>query len=129
MNVRPWLLVVVLAAAGAADAGEQRPAHRSVGPRHGGIVAVARHLDYELVARSGSAVIYVRDRGRPVSTRGASGKLTMGNGARKVVLPLVPGGENRLVASGAIGVATATSAQATVRLAGRKPAKVRFAMK
>ncbi|HEX2829064.1 MAG TPA: hypothetical protein VHP37_22130 [Burkholderiales bacterium] len=130
MNIRPWILVAALGAAAAAAAAHDIGSDReAAGPQHGGIVAVSRHVHYELVTRSGSAVIYVRDHGRPVSTRGATGKLTMVSGARKVELPLVPAGGNRLVASGAMGVATATQALATVRLAGSKPVRVRFALK
>lgn len=53
-------------------------------PKHGGIVRAASDLSFEMVNKDHATVIYVEDHGEKLSTAGATGKLTLLNGAEKV---------------------------------------------
>lgn len=98
-------------------------------PQHGGIVVEAAHLDWELVARPERIVIHVRDHGKKASTAGASGKLTLLSGKTKSEALLKPAGDDRLEAEGPFTLAPGSKLVASVQLAGRKPAAVRFVLK
>lgn len=98
-------------------------------PLHGGIVVEASHLDWELVAKPERIVIHVRDHGKKASTAGASGKLTLLSGGKKSEAVLRPAGDDRLEAEGPFTLAPGSKLVATVTLAGRQPANVRFALK
>ena len=52
-------------------------AHGGAAPKHGGVIATASDLSFELVARDGGAVIYVEDHGKPMVPTGLKGKLTV----------------------------------------------------
>lgn len=67
-------------------------------PRHGGIVASANDLSYELVADGTGATIYVVDHDKPADTSKMSGKLTVLNGAEKSEINLTAAGSNKLEA-------------------------------
>lgn len=98
--------------------------------KHGGIVQESSSgVSLELVNRDGTATIYVEDHGQPVPTAGASGKLTVLNGAQKSELTLEPAGANRLVAKGDAKFGAGAKAVAAVTLADRKAVTVRFAVK
>lgn len=97
-------------------------------PLHGGVMAEAAHLELELVAKADVVSLYVRDHGKPVSLQGASAKLTLLSGTEKSEVQLVPAGD-KLEAKGSFKVGAGTKAIATVTLAGKKPANVRFALK
>ena len=100
---------------------------------HGGIVVEASDVDFELVAKPESITLYVRDHGKPASTQGASGRITLLSGSDKAEAVLAPAGDNRLDAKPATGssfkVASGSKAVATVTLAAKKPVSVRFAIK
>lgn len=98
-------------------------------PKHGGIVKEASDINFELVARDGKATIYVEDHGKPVSTAGASGKLTVLNGAEKTEAALEPAGDNALVSKGEAKLVKGTKAIAAVTFADKKTVNVRFAVK
>ncbi|MFN4115432.1 MAG: hypothetical protein ACK4F7_02905 [Inhella sp.] len=98
-------------------------------PQHGGIVVEAAHLDWELVATPARIVIHVRDHGKKASTAGASGKLTLLSGKTKSEAVLKPAGDDRLEAEGPFDLAAGIKLVASVQLAGRKPAQVRFVLK
>ena len=68
------LIACVAYAAHAADKHGHDHDHR---PLHGGIVAEAGDLNYELVARPDSLTIYVTDHGKPVAATGARGTATV----------------------------------------------------
>ena len=98
-------------------------------PQHGGIVSQSKSdIDFELVAKPDVITIYVRDHGKPVDTRGATGKIQLLVGSEKTEAALAPAGENRLQARGNFKVAKGTKAVATVKLAGRQPTAVRFSV-
>ena len=73
--------------------------------------------------------VHVRDHGKVASTKGATGKLTILAGAEKTEVALAPAGEDRMEAKGSFKVAAGTRIVATINLAGKKPANVRFALK
>lgn len=79
--------------------------------------------------KGGKATIYVEDHGKPVSTAGASGKLTVLNGGNKSEVPLEPAGDNTLVSKGDAGLSAGAKAIAAVTLADRKAVNARFVIK
>jgi hypothetical protein len=98
-------------------------------PKHGGIVQAASDLSFELVKRDGKATIYVEDHGKPVSTAGATGKLTVLNGAEKSEVPLEPAGENTLATKGEVKLGKGVKAIAALTFADKNAVNVRFSMK
>lgn len=58
-------------------------AHGDAKARHGGVVATASDLSFELVAVGSHAVIYVEDHGKPIPPTGLKGKLTVLKGSEK----------------------------------------------
>lgn len=98
-------------------------------PKHGGIVVEAAHMDWELVAKPERIVLHVSDHGKKASTAGASGKLTLLVGKDKTEAVLKPAGDDRLEAEGPFKLGPGTKVVATVQLAGKKPANVRFSLK
>lgn len=58
-------------------------AHGSVKPKHGGVVAMASDLGFELVRTPTGAAIYVVNHGKPYPPAGMRGKLIVLNGADK----------------------------------------------
>ena len=98
-------------------------------PQHGGIVAEANDMDYELVAKPDTITLHLRDHGKPVSTQGMSAKLTLLQGSEKAELVLAPAGGSVLEAKGSFKVAAGTKAVALVTMPGKKAANVRFVLK
>jgi len=96
---------------------------------HGGVVATAGHTEYELVARPDVLTIYVSVEEKPMSTKGASGTLTLLAGKDRATATLAPAGDNRLEAKGAFKLAPETRVVATITLAGHKPHQIRFTLK
>ncbi|MCZ8101008.1 MAG: hypothetical protein O9972_24250 [Burkholderiales bacterium] len=109
------------------------PAHAAGGhdhsPKHGGVVAEAGDLDFELVARADSLTLHVRDHGKALPMQGASAKLTLLAGTERIDAQLAPAGADRLEAKGAFKLAPGTKVVAAVTIPGRKPANVRFVLK
>ena len=102
-------------------------AHGGAGPKHGGVVATASDLSFELVARDGGAVIYVEDHGKPMAPTGLKGKLTVLNGAEKSEAELVVAGD-KLEAKG-IKLASGAKAVASLVTPAAKAITVRFTVK
>lgn len=98
-------------------------------PKHGGVVATSNDLSFELVDKDGKATVYVNDHGKPVDTSGATGKLTVLNGAEKTEVTLEPAGENTLATKGEAKLAKGSKAVASVTMADKKTVNVRFALK
>ena len=95
--------------------------------KRGGVVQQANDITYELVALADGAAIYVDDHGKPVAVTGASGKLTVLDGATKSEAELKPVGD-KLEAKG-IKLVTGSKVVATVTTADKRTVSVRFAMK
>jgi hypothetical protein len=98
-------------------------------PMHGGVVTEASDIEFELVAKADTITVYVRDHGKPTSTQGATGKLTVLSGTEKTEATLAPAGDNKLEAKGSFKVAAGTKFVATVGLQGKQPVNMRFALK
>lgn len=127
MTTKQLLAALALTLAGSAfAAGEHSHAPK---PEHGGVVAEAGEIGYELVARPDTLTLHLLDHGKPVKTEGVSAKLTLLNGTEKSEAVLVPAGEGKLEAKGTFKVAAGTKVVALVTLPGKKPANVRFALK
>ena len=102
-------------------------AHGGAESKHGGVVATASDLSFELVARDGGAVIYVEDHGKPMAPTGLKGKLTVLNGAEKSEAELVVAGD-KLEAKG-IKVTSGAKAVASLVTPAAKAITVRFTVK
>lgn len=68
-------------------------AHGGGAAKHGGVVATASDLSFELVSSADGAVIYVEDHGKPMAPTGLKGKLTVLNGTEKSEADLVVAGD------------------------------------
>ena len=96
--------------------------------KHGGITVGSKALDFEIVAKPDLIQVYVLDHGKAVKLEGAKGKVTLLNGSEKSELDLAPAGD-RLEAKGTFKVAKGTKGIASVTLAGKPAAVVRFQVK
>jgi hypothetical protein len=98
--------------------------------KHGGIMQESSSgISLELVNKDGKATIYVEDHGKPLSTAGASGKMTVLNGSEKIEVALEPAGENTLVSKGDAKLGASAKAIAAITFADKKTVNVRFAIK
>jgi len=120
MKTRTLMAALLLTLAGSAGAHDYKPLH-------GGTVAEADDMAFELVAKAGVIDLYVHAHGA-VGLKGATGKLTVLSGKEKTEAALVPAGDDHLQAQGAFAVAAGTKVVATVNLAGQKPVNVRFSL-
>jgi hypothetical protein len=102
-------------------------AHGGAKPRHGGVVATASDLGFELVATPAGAAIYVEDHGKPMAPTGLKGKLTVLNGAEKSEADLVVAGD-KLEAKG-IKLAAGAKVVAALVTPAAKAITVRFTVK
>lgn len=124
--MKKWLALVAMAVTVAVSGNALAHGDK---PKHGGIVQSASDLGFELVNKDGKATLYVEDHGKPVSTAGAAGKLTVLNGAEKTEVVLEPAGENTLVTKGEAKLVKGTKAIAAVTFADKKTVNVRFSVK
>jgi hypothetical protein len=104
-------------------------AHKGEKTYYGGVLAEAKDTQYELVAKPDVITIFVHDHGKEISTKNATGKLTLLNGGEKTEVPLTPAGENKLEAKGSFKVDKGTKAVAVIALAGKPAQSVRFPLK
>lgn len=104
-------------------------AHEGEQPQHEGVLAEVKGVQYELVTKPDVITIYVSDHGKTVSTKGATGKMTLLNGAEKTDIVLSPSGENKLEAKGSFQINKGMKAVAVVSLAGKPAQSIRFSMK
>ena len=102
-------------------------AHGGAEPKHGGVLATASDLSFELAAQGGNAVIYVEDHGKPMTPTGLKGKLTVLNRAQKSEAELVVVG-NKLEAKG-IPLGAGAKAVAALTTPAGKAITVRFSVK
>jgi hypothetical protein len=103
-------------------------AHGGGKPRHGGTVAVASGISFELVAAQEGATLHLLDHDKPMATAGMSGKLTVLQGTQKTEADLKPDGDNRLRATG-IQIRSGAKVVAVLNGAGGKPLAVRFTVR
>jgi hypothetical protein len=95
--------------------------------QHGGVVATANDLTFELVAQGERTSLYVFDHGKAMDAKAFSGKLTVLTGTQRSEAELAAVGANRLDA--AIPVSKGAKVVATLTVSGRSPMTVRFASK
>ncbi|GGY86023.1 hypothetical protein ACFFTM_16815 [Pseudoduganella plicata] len=108
--------------------GAPATAHESPA-RHGGIVRSAGDLSFELVNKEGKVTIHVDDHGKPMTTAGASGTLTVLKGTRKSETTLAAGAGNTLVAKDDVKLEAGNKVMARVTLPNRQAVSVRFAIR
>lgn len=102
-------------------------AHGGAKAQHGGVVATASDLSFELVGSPDGAVIYVEDHGKPMAPTGLKGKLTVLNGAEKSEADLVVAGD-KLEAKG-VKLAKGAKVVASLVTPAAKAITVRFTVK
>ncbi len=102
-------------------------AHGGAKPKHGGVVATASDLGFELVGTPTGAVIYVDDHGKAMVPTGMSGKLTVLNGADKSEAELVVVGD-KLEAKG-VKLAAGAKVVAVLTTPAKKAITARFTVK
>jgi len=102
-------------------------AHGEAKARHGGVVATASDLNFELVGTAAGAVIYIDDHGRPMPPTGMTGKLTVLKGSEKTEAELAVSGD-RLEAKG-VKLAAGAKVVAALSTASKKAITVRFTVK
>jgi hypothetical protein len=102
-------------------------AHGGAKPKHGGVVATASDLGFELVGTPAGAAIYIEDHGKPMAPAGMSGKLTVLNGAEKSEADLVVAGD-KLEARG-VKLAPGAKVVAALTTSAKKAITVRFTVK
>lgn len=98
-------------------------------PMYGGVVAIVKDIQYELVAKPDSVTVFILDHGKKVGTKGATGKLTLLSGSEKTEVALASVGENSVGAKGVFKVAPGTKAVVMITLEGKPPASARFEIK
>lgn len=119
--------LLVALAGGAWAAGGHDHAHEHK-PLHGGVVVEVKDIDYELVAKSESLQLYLRDHGKPMDIAKASAKLTLLAGTEKQEVTLAPAGD-KLEAKGAFKLPAGTKAVAVVTNNGKTVGTARFTLK
>jgi hypothetical protein len=102
-------------------------AHGEAKARHGGVVAKASDLSFELVGTPTGAVIYVDDHGKAVAPAGMTGKLTVLNGSEKSEAELAVAGD-KLEAKG-VKLAAGAKVVAALTTPAKKAITVRFTVK
>ena len=102
-------------------------AHGGAKAKHGGVVAVASDLGFELVGTPTGAAIYVEDHGKPMAPTGMTGKLTVLKGAEKSEAELAVAGD-KLEAKG-VKLAPGTKVVAALTTPAKKAITVRFTVK
>ncbi len=98
-------------------------------PKFGGIVSEGKAFDAELVAKPDLITVYLSDHGKPMSAKGAKGKITLLSGTDKVEADLAPAGDTKLEAKGKFNVATGTKAVVVITPEGKSASTVRFTIK
>jgi hypothetical protein len=129
MRIAHLLASLLIASTGIAyAAGDHGHGHENK-PQHGGVLAEANDMEYELVAKPERITLHVRDHGKPANTQGMTAKLTLLNGAEKSEVLLAPAVGGALEAKGSFKVVAGTKAVALVTLSGKKAANLRFAIR
>lgn len=102
-------------------------AHGGAEPKHGGVVAVASDLGFELVGTAAGAAIYVQDHGKPMAPTGMTGKLTVLAGGKKSEAALNVAGD-KLEAQG-VTLTPGARVVAALTTPAKKVITVRFTVK
>ena len=103
-------------------------AHGDAKPQHGGIVQKANDLSFELVAQADGAMIYLMDHGKPMASKGITGKLTVLQGSNKVEADIKEASDNTLRVMG-VKLGKGDKLVAALSNVGGKSMTVRFTIK
>jgi hypothetical protein len=103
-------------------------AHGDAKPQHGGIVQMANDLSFELVVQADGATIYLMDHGKPVVSKGITGKLTVLQGSDKTETDIKEAGDNTLRVMG-VKLGKGNKLVAALSNVGGKSMTVRFTIK
>lgn len=98
-------------------------------PKFGGIVSEGKTFDVELVAKPDLITIYLSDHGKPMSVKGANGKITLLSGSEKVEADLTPAGDTQMSAKGKFPVASGTKVVVMITPQGKSASKLMFTLK
>jgi hypothetical protein len=122
-------LTSLITAAAIAFASPAVFAHATHGqPQYGGIFGEAGAFQTELVLKDKAAVLYITVHGEPLSTKGASGKLTILDANGKTEVELKPADDNQLIAAFKVKPGKGAKVVASVTLPGKSPASVRYSI-
>lgn len=127
MKVKHWIPIACLAALPLLSVNPAL-AHGGAKPMHGGVVQVANDVSFELVADTDGATIYLMDHGKPMATRGITGKLIVLQGSNKTEAEIKEAGDNKLRASG-IKLGKGVKLVAVLNNVAGKSTTVRFTVK
>ncbi len=97
-------------------------------PKHGGIVASANDLAFELVATADGATVYIEDHDKPLATDGFTGKLSVLRDGVKSEAPLKAVTPNTLVATG-VKLGPGNKVVALITTPGKQTMAVRFTLR
>lgn len=103
-------------------------AHGDAKPQHGGIVRMANDLSFELVAQADGATIYLMDHGKPMASKGITGKLTVLQGGNKIEADIKEAGVNTLRVMG-VKLGKGDKLVAALSDVGGKSMTVRFTIR
>ena len=126
MKLSQLILAVAVSACGTAFAADNHG--HDIKPMHGGAVAEAKEVEYELVASADKLQLYMRDHGKPVAVAGMTAKVTLLAGSEKQDVQL-QAGDGKLEAEGSFKDPAGTKAVVAVSKAGKSDASVRFTLK
>ena len=126
MKLSQLILAVAVSACGTAFAADNHG--HDIKPMHGGAVAEAKEVEYELVASADKLQLYMRDHGKPVAVAGMTAKVTLLAGSEKQDVQL-QAGDGKLEATGSFKVPTGTKVVGAVSKAGKSVTSVRFTLK
>ncbi len=95
--------------------------------KHGGQVNEDQgEMNFELVQRARSVVLYLEDHGQPVLTKGSTARLYVKRGSTAWTAPVRPDGENRYVVSLRAGLLLGDSVAVDVQFPNGSIANGRF---
>ena len=103
-------------------------AHGDAKPMHAGIVQMVNDLSFELVAQADGATIYLMDHGKPMASKGITGKLTVLQGSNKTEADIKEAGDNTLRVLG-VKLGKGDKLVAALSNVGGKSMTVRFTIK
>lgn len=98
-------------------------------PQYGGVVAEGGFLQAELVFAPNKATIYLTDHGKPVSSKGATAKLTILVAGKRSELSLAPSGQSQLEAALTTPIPKDARVVGVVTVAGQKPVSLRWVVR
>ena len=103
-------------------------AHDDAKPIHGGIVQKVNDVGFELVLQADGATIYLMDHGKPMASKGITGKLTVLQGSNKTEADIKEAGDNTLRVLG-LKLGKGDKLVAALSNVGGKSITVRFTIK